>query len=120
MAIDAKRAILRPERFLALSELVAAQARSWEASAVGGMTMGADPIALSIGIAAQLENPANTLRVFNVRKEPKKHGLRKNIEGNFTANDTVVVVDDVHREERVVTVYEPASDRWSDDYRRRR
>ena len=32
----------------------------------------------------------------------------------------VVVVDDVHREERVVTVYEPASDRWSDDYRRRR
>ena len=32
----------------------------------------------------------------------------------------VVVVDDEHREERVVTVYEPAPDRWSDDYRRRR
>lgn len=31
----------------------------------------------------------------------------------------VVVVDDVHREGRVVTVYEPAPDRWSDDYRRR-
>ena len=63
--------------------------------AVGGLTMGADPIALSIGIAAQLENPASTLRVFNARKEPKKHGRRKNIEGNFAAGDSVVVIDDV-------------------------
>lgn len=63
--------------------------------AVGGLTMGADAISLSIGIAAQLEDPANTLRVFNARKEPKKHGLTKNIEGNFSKGDLVVVVDDV-------------------------
>src|SRR5437763_14196572 len=43
--IDAKRAILRPAGFRALAELVAGQARAWEATAVGGMTMGADPIA---------------------------------------------------------------------------
>ena len=57
--------------------------------------MGADPIALSIGLAAHLENPANTLRVFNVRKDQKKHGLRKHVEGNFSTGDSVVVVDDV-------------------------
>ena len=43
--VDAKRAILRPRGFLALARLVAEQAREWEATAVGGMTMGADPIA---------------------------------------------------------------------------
>src|SRR5438270_11364228 len=43
--VDAKRAILRPAGFLALAELVAAQAHEWRATAVGGMTMGADPIA---------------------------------------------------------------------------
>ena len=40
--IDAKRAILRPEGFRALSELVAERARAWGATAVGGLTMGAD------------------------------------------------------------------------------
>jgi orotate phosphoribosyltransferase len=43
--IDAKRAILLPDGFRALGELVAAQAAEWGATAVGGMTMGADPIA---------------------------------------------------------------------------
>ena len=41
--VDAKRAILRPAGFRALAQLVAAQAREWDATAVGGMTMGADP-----------------------------------------------------------------------------
>src|SRR5439155_25342750 len=63
--------------------------------AVGGLTMGADPIALSIGIAAQLDEPAQAPRIFNVRKKAKEHGLLKNIEGNFSAGDSVVVVDDV-------------------------
>ena len=69
--------------------------RDLRVDAIGGLTMGADPIALSIGIAAQLENPADTPRVFNVRKESKKHGMLKNIEGNFRPGDSVVVIDDV-------------------------
>jgi orotate phosphoribosyltransferase len=40
--VDAKRAILRPAGFAALAELVAAYAHQWEATAVGGMSMGAD------------------------------------------------------------------------------
>jgi orotate phosphoribosyltransferase len=67
-------------------------------NAIGGLTFGADPIALSIGIAAQRENPAATttpLQVFTVRKAVKEHGRQKRIEGNFAPGDSVVIVDDV-------------------------
>ena len=63
--------------------------------AIGGLTMGADPISLSIGIAAQLETPGHPLQTFTVRKAAKEHGTKKLIEGNFAAGDSVVVVDDV-------------------------
>ena len=43
--VDVKRAILRPEGFDALAVLLAAQVAEWGATAVGGMTMGADPVA---------------------------------------------------------------------------
>src|SRR5205085_1500286 len=67
--IDAKRAILRPAGFNALATLVAEQARDWDATAVGGMTMGADPIA-----CAALAGGAD-VKAFFVRKEAKPHGL---------------------------------------------
>ena len=62
---------------------------------IGGLTMGADWIALSIGIAAHLEDSQARLRVFSVRKSAKEHGRLKRIEGNFSPGDSVVVVDDV-------------------------
>jgi len=64
-------------------------------NAIGGLTMGADPVALSIGIAAQLQDPSTPLQVFTVRKSAKEHGRLKRIEGNFSPGDSVVVVDDV-------------------------
>ena len=64
-------------------------------NAIGGLTLGADPVALSIGMAAQLEDPSTPLQVFTVRKSAKEHGRLKRIEGNFSAGDSVVVVDDV-------------------------
>ena len=66
--VDAKRAIMRPAGFMALAELVAAQARDWGATAVGGMTMGADPIA-----CAALAGGAD-VKAFFVRKDVKQHG----------------------------------------------
>src|SRR6266516_6321017 len=63
--------------------------------AIGGLTLGADPVALSIGIAAQRQNPSSSLQVFTVRKAAKEHGRQKRIEGNFSPGDSVVVVDDV-------------------------
>jgi orotate phosphoribosyltransferase len=88
--VDAKRAILRPEGFAALSELVAAQAREWHATAVGGMTMGADPIA-----CAALAGGAD-VKAFFVRKEVKDHGLARRIEGpDLEAGDRCMLVEDV-------------------------
>ena len=63
--------------------------------AVGGLTMGADPIALSIGIAAYADNPATSLQTFTVRKKAKEHGRHKLIEGDFTQGNSVVVIEDV-------------------------
>ncbi|MEP7071321.1 MAG: orotate phosphoribosyltransferase [Verrucomicrobiota bacterium] len=64
-------------------------------NAIGGLTLGADPVALGIGIAARADDPANQLQVFTVRKTAKTHGRNKLIEGNFREGDTVVIVDDV-------------------------
>jgi orotate phosphoribosyltransferase len=63
--------------------------------AVGGLTMGADPVALSIGIAAYADDPDTSLQTFTVRKKAKAHGRHKLIEGNFSKGNSVVVIDDV-------------------------
>jgi orotate phosphoribosyltransferase len=88
--VDAKRAILRPAGFAALAQLVAAQARTWSATAVGGMTMGADPIA-----CAALAGGAD-VKAFFVRKEVKQHGLARRIEGPpLGSEDRCMLVEDV-------------------------
>jgi orotate phosphoribosyltransferase len=88
--IDAKRAILLRRGFEALAALVAAQAAEWGATAVGGMTMGADPIA-----CAALAGGAD-VKAFFVRKEPKAHALGRRIEGPLLEpDDRCMVVEDV-------------------------
>ena len=88
--VDAKRAILRPAGFMALSTLLAAQVSEWAGTAVGGMTMGADAVA-----CAALAGGAGT-KAFFVRKEAKAHGLQRRIEGPPLApEDRCVVVEDV-------------------------
>jgi orotate phosphoribosyltransferase len=88
--VDAKRAILRPAGFLALGELVAEQARQAGATAVGGMTMGADPIACA-ALAAGAD-----VKAFFVRKERKEHGLQRWIEGpELEPGEACLVVEDV-------------------------
>jgi len=88
--VDAKRAILRPEGFAALSELVASLAREVGATAVGGLTMGADPVA-----CAALAGGAD-VKAFFVRKDAKAHGLQRRIEGPPLGDgDRCLVVEDV-------------------------
>jgi orotate phosphoribosyltransferase len=88
--VDAKRAILLPEGFGALATLVAARVREWGATAVGGMTMGADPVA-----CAALAGGAQA-KAFFVRKDAKAHGLQRRIEGPpLTPQDRCLVVEDV-------------------------
>jgi orotate phosphoribosyltransferase len=88
--VDAKRAILRPAGFGALAELVAGYARSWEATAVGGLTMGADAPA-----CAALAGGAD-VKAFFVRKETKQHGLQRRVEGPpLEPGERCLIVEDV-------------------------
>jgi orotate phosphoribosyltransferase len=88
--VDAKRAILRPAGFGALAELVAAYASQWEATAVGGLTMGADAPA-----CAALAGGAD-VKAFFVRKETKQHGLQRRVEGPpLEQGERCLIVEDV-------------------------
>jgi orotate phosphoribosyltransferase len=65
----------------------------WTATAVGGLTMGADPVAYAIARASAEEG--QVIEAFSVRKAAKGHGTGKRIEGNFRSDDSVVIVEDV-------------------------
>jgi orotate phosphoribosyltransferase len=88
--VDAKRAILLPEGFRALGELVAEEAERRGATAVGGLTMGADPVACAALAAGA------PVKAFFVRKERKEHGLQRWIEGpELQAGERCLIVEDV-------------------------
>jgi len=88
--VDAKRAVLRPAGFAALAELVAERARTWGATAVGGLSMGADAPA-----CAALAGGAD-VKAFFIRKDVKAHGLQRRIEGPLLdARDRCLIVEDV-------------------------
>ena len=88
--VDAKRAILLPPGFRALGELVAAEVARTNATAVGGMTMGADPVA-----CAALAAGAG-VKAFFVRKEKKEHGLQRWVEGPLLEREErCLIVEDV-------------------------
>ncbi|MEP6637106.1 MAG: orotate phosphoribosyltransferase [Acidobacteriota bacterium] len=99
--VDAKRTTSDPRAALLVGRIGwdivkrTCAERQVHVDSIGGLTMGADWMALSIGIAAQLEDPPTDVKTFSVRKSAKKHGLHKLIEGNFASGQSVVVVDDV-------------------------
>lgn len=78
--------------------LAALRDAGWTPDAVGGLTLGADPISYAIAyasaLAAERERGA-LVRAFTVRKEAKQHGTGKLVEGPFRAGDRVVVIEDV-------------------------
>jgi orotate phosphoribosyltransferase len=90
--VDARRPLLLPAPFRALGELVAAEAHRLGAAAVGGPTLGADPIACAaIGAADGAD-----LKAFFVRKERKQHGLQRWIEGPpIERGERALIVEDV-------------------------
>ena len=88
--VDAKRAILLPAGFRALGELVAGEVERLGATAVGGMTMGADPVACA-ALAAGAR-----VKAFFVRKDRKQHGLQRGIEGPpLEHGERCLIVEDV-------------------------
>jgi orotate phosphoribosyltransferase len=93
--IDARLTTMSPEGLsiigpIALSALCKTD---WRVDAVGGLTLGADPISYAISYASAASD--HPLRAFTVRKEPKTHGTGKVLEGPFREGDRVAVVEDV-------------------------
>lgn len=78
--------------------LAALREAGWAPDAVGGLTLGADPISYAIAYASALaavRSGTPMVRAFTVRKEAKQHGTGKLVEGPFRAGDRVVVIEDV-------------------------
>ena len=93
--IDARLTTMSPDGLSLIGQLGFAALREtgWNVGAVGGLTLGADPISYAISYASA--SSAAPLRAFTVRKEPKSHGTGKLIEGPFRAGDRVAVIEDV-------------------------
>lgn len=92
--VDARQVLLDPEGAALSGQLTWERVRDLAPRAVGGLTMGADPLVCAVSAAAWAEGTRVT--GFFVRKEAKKHGLQQWIEGPFLEEGTpVVVVDDV-------------------------
>jgi orotate phosphoribosyltransferase len=93
--IDARLTTMSPKGLSVIGPLALFSLRQsgWEIDAVGGLTLGADPISYAISYAsADSDRP---LRAFTVRKEAKSHGTGKTIEGPFKEGDRVAVIEDV-------------------------
>ncbi len=91
--IDAKMTTLDPMGASILGRLILDVIKPYKIDAIGGYTLGADPIVSVVAaLSAETDRP---LPAFIVRKEPKKHGERKMIEGPFESGWNVAVVDDV-------------------------
>jgi len=90
--VDGRQVTLHPEGLLLVSRLMLEILAPLELDAVGGPTLGADPIAAGICTVSQLAD--TPLRAFLVRKEPKGHGLGSWIAGQLGPGDRVAVVED--------------------------
>ena len=93
--VDARLTTMSPEGMVLIGPLALAaiNERGWYPDSIGGLTLGADPVAFSISYSsATLPHP---LRAFTVRKQPKSHGTGNLIEGPFRPKDKVVIVEDV-------------------------
>jgi orotate phosphoribosyltransferase len=89
--IDSKQTVCRPDGMLLVADAVLATVPA-EATAIGGLTMGADPVAfVAAAVAATRGRP---LKAFSVRKEAKDHGAGGRVAGALDAGDRVVATED--------------------------
>ena len=89
--IDAKQTACRPSGIVAIAD-AALSVIPGDADAIGGLTMGADPVAF--GIAAVAAARGRELKSFSIRKESKDHGVTGRIAGALEPGDKVIVTED--------------------------
>lgn len=87
--VDLRRATLHHEASRLIGALLRELTADWDFAAVGGLTLGADPVATSI-----MHADGRDIDAFVVRKEAKKHGMQRRIEGTDVEGKKVLVVED--------------------------
>ncbi len=91
--IDGKQATLHPRALNLIAEIICEKVKDCKAESIGGMTIGADPIAAAVAVVSSQKG--TPLPAFIVRKAQKEHGMGKRIEGIIKPNSNVVILDDV-------------------------
>lgn len=92
--VDLRRATLHHEASRLIGELLVQLTADWDYAHVGGLTLGADPVATSIMHATAHDDSLAPVDAFVVRKEAKKHGMQRRIEGPDIEGKRVLVVED--------------------------
>lgn len=87
--VDLRRATLHHEASPLIGVLLRQLTEDWDVDAVGGLTLGADPVADAV-----LHAPGRAIDAFVVRKETKKHGMQRRIEGPDIKGRRVLIVED--------------------------
>ena len=90
---DARITTLHPEGGYLCGKIFLEMLKDFKVDAVGGYSIGADPIVSSIAVLSFMDN--NPIPAFIIRKDVKSHGTGKVIEGNFPENPSVAIFDDV-------------------------
>ncbi|MFO7667588.1 MAG: orotate phosphoribosyltransferase [Desulfobacterales bacterium] len=91
--INCKPVTLSPRGMFLAGHLVFDEIKDLNVAGVGGLTFGADPIAVATAFASELKGkPVNA---FSIRKTMKNHGIIRWIEGDLAKGDRVVIIDDV-------------------------
>ncbi len=90
---NCKPTTLDPEGMYLIGNVIFAMLETSDITAVGGLTLGADPIANAISIISYQRG--RPIKAFIVRKDVKAHGTRSAVEGNVEAGERVIVLDDV-------------------------
>ena len=90
---DGRITTLSPEGAHLVGKRVYSLVRGVGIDAIGGPTLGADPIVAAVALTSFQEGAP--IPAFIVRKDPKKHGAQRHIEGNCPESGTVAIVDDV-------------------------
>jgi orotate phosphoribosyltransferase len=91
--VDARITTLHPEGAFLCGKIFLEMLKAFKVDAVGGYSIGADPIVTAIAVLSHQAN--NPIPAFIIRKEEKSHGTGRIIEGNFPKNGKVAIFDDV-------------------------
>ena len=91
--VNCKTVTLHPEGMYVIGNIIFEMIRNLPVAGIGGLTLGADPIADAVAYTSYLKG--KPLEAFVVRKNAKSHGTMQWIEGNLKPGDKVVIVDDV-------------------------